>query len=107
MRVRLDDLDDRRRQRGRRDRARAVARVHTCFLDVFHHPADDDVAGAVAHRVDVDLGRVLEEAVDQHRPLGREPAFPPERTEAGQLGHRPPEALVVVHDLHGATTEHV
>ncbi len=37
---------------------------------VFHHGADQHLAGAVADGVDVDLGGVLEKAVDEHRPLG-------------------------------------
>ena len=56
-----------------REGAGRVARVHAGLLDVLHHPADDHLAGGVAHGVDVDLDRVLEEPVDQHRPLGRSP----------------------------------
>ncbi len=55
--------------------------------------ADDHLAGGVADGVDVDLDGVLEEAVDQHRPLGRQATLPPERAETGQLrpwpGRRP------------------
>ena len=36
------------------------------FLDMLHHPGDDDVA-AVADRVDVDLDRVAQILVDEHR----------------------------------------
>ena len=59
-----------RGERVRRQRARGVAGVDAGLLDVLHDAADDD-ARAVAHRVDVDLDRVLEEPVDQHRVLGR------------------------------------
>jgi hypothetical protein len=52
-----------------------VAGVHAGLLDVFHHAADDRLAGGVADGVDVDLHRVLEEAVDEHRALGRESAL--------------------------------
>ena len=38
------------------------------LLDVLHDPGDADVL-AVAERVDVDLDRVLEEAVEQQRVL--------------------------------------
>jgi hypothetical protein len=55
--------------------------VHPGLLDVLHHPADEHLAGGVPHGVDVDLDRVLEEAVDEHGPLGREPALPTERPE--------------------------
>ena len=77
------------------------------FLDVLHHAADDDVAGRVAQRVDVDLDGVFEEPVDEHRPLGREPAFTSERPFGGHRRHRVVEAVDVEHDLHGAPAEHV
>ena len=48
-----------------------VAGVHARLLDVLHDPADDHLAGAVADGVDVDLGGVLEEAVDEHRAARR------------------------------------
>ena len=47
-------------------RAGAVAGVHAGALDVLHDAGDDDRL-AVADRVDVELDRVLEELVDQHR----------------------------------------
>ena len=62
-------LDVAAAQRHRRQRARRVAGVDAGLLDVLHDPADVDL-GAVAQRVDVDLDRVLEEAVDEHRVLG-------------------------------------
>ena len=77
------------------------------LLDVLHDTADDDVAGVVADGVDVDLGGFLEEAVDQHRTLGRQATLATERAEPGQLLHRPDETVVVVDDLHGPTAEHV
>ena len=43
-------------------------------------PPMTHLAGRVADRVDVDLDRVLEEAVDQRRALGRQPALAPEAT---------------------------
>ncbi|CKQ52885.1 Uncharacterised protein [Mycobacterium tuberculosis] len=36
---------------------------------MLHDPADIDL-GAITQRVDVDLDRVLEEAVDEHRVFG-------------------------------------
>ena len=59
--------------------------MHAGLLDVLHHAADQHLAGVVADGVDVDLDGVLEEAVDQHRPLGRQPALPAEAAEPGQL----------------------
>ena len=61
----------------------------------------------VADGVDVDLGGVLEEAVDQHRARRRQPALAAQAAEAGQLGHGPAQALVVVDDLHGPAAQHV
>src|SRR4029077_14615735 len=63
--------------------------------------------GGVAHGVDVDLHRVLEETVDQHRAFGREPALAPEAAGGGERVHRRVEALHVVDDLHGPAAEHV
>ena len=40
--------------------------MHARLLDVLHDAADHDL-GAVADRVDVDLDRVVQEAVEQHR----------------------------------------
>ena len=81
--------------------------MHAGLLDVLHHAADDHLAGAVAQRVDVDLDRVFEEAVDQRGPLGREPALAAERAGVRELAHRAPQVGVVVHDLHRAAAEHV
>jgi hypothetical protein len=81
--------------------------VHSGLFHVLHDPADDHLAGVVTQRVDVDLGGVLEEAVDQHGTLGGEATFSPEGAEAGQFLHGPSQALVVVDDLHGPAAEHV
>ena len=48
-----------------------------------------------------------EEAVDQHRPLGRQPALAAEAAEPGQLGHRRGQLVDVVDDLHRPAAEHV
>ena len=52
-------------ERRRRQDAGGVAGVDAGLLDVLHHGADVD-GDAVAERVDVDLDRALEEAVDEH-----------------------------------------
>ena len=49
-----------------RDRAGAVARMDPGFLDMLEDAGDRDLL-AVADRVDVDLDRVAQIAVDQHR----------------------------------------
>ena len=69
--------------------------------------ADDALAGAVAQRVDVDLDRVFEEAVDERGPLGRQAALAPERAGVRELAHRAAQVGVVVDDLHRAAAEHV
>ena len=51
-------------ERVRRQHAGGVARVDPGLLDVLHDAADPDVL-AVADRVDVDLDRVLQEAVEE------------------------------------------
>ncbi len=81
--------------------------MHAGLLDVLHDAADHDLAGRVAQGVDVDLDGVLEEAVDEHRSLGRQAALTTEGAEPGQLDHGVAQALVVVHDRHGAPAEHV
>ena len=53
-------------ERVRRQHAGRVARVDARLLDVLHDAGDPDVL-AVAERVDVDLDRVLEEAVEKDR----------------------------------------
>ena len=67
------------------------------FLDMLHDAGDDDV-GAVADRVDIDLDRVAQILVDQHRAV------------AGHL-HRGVDIIVElggpVDDLHRPAAEHV
>ena len=69
-----------------RQHAGRVAGVDAGVLDVLHDAADD-AAGAVGDGVDVGLEGVLEEAVDEHRMLGRHPRRP---------GEVAPERRVVV-----------
>ena len=96
---RPEPLDDvlhlervRERQRLRGQHAGRVAGVDAGLLDVLHHGADEDLL-AVAERVDVDLDRVLDEAVDEHRPADRR--------------HRGAQVVLVVADAHRAAAEHV
>ncbi|GAA3072703.1 hypothetical protein GCM10020000_66920 [Streptomyces olivoverticillatus] len=67
------------------------------LLDVLHHAAEVELV-AVVERVDVDLDRVVEEAVDEHRVLGDQARVPLQ--VAGQGG-------LVVDDLHAAAAQHV
>ena len=74
-RVVLDEGHGRVVERRRRDHAGRVAGVHAGLLDVLHDRPDQHLAGDVADGVDVDLDRVLEEPVDEHR-AHRPPAGP-------------------------------
>ena len=65
--------------------------MHAGLLDVLHDRGDEGFA-PVAERVDVDLDRAFEEAVDQHAPA-----------DLGGRRHR----LGVVTDLHVPPAEHV
>ncbi len=77
------------------------------LLDVLHDRTDQHLAAGVPQGVDVDLGGVLQEPVDEHRALGRQPALAPQGAEPGQLGHGPGQPVVVVHDLHRSPSEDV
>ena len=81
--------------------------MHACLLDVFHDATDQHLAGVIADRIDVDLGGVGEEPVDQHRPLGGQATLPAQAAEAGQFVHGARQVVAVVHNLHGASPEHV
>ena len=71
--------------------------MHARLLDVLHDAADHDVL-AVAERVDVDLDRVVEKAVEEHRRIVR---------HLDRLAHVALEVAAVVDDLHRAPAEHV
>ena len=80
--------------------------MHARLLDVLHDAGDQDLAGAVAHGVDVDLDGVLQEAVDQDGPLRRDAALAGQRARGHRL-HDPAHPVVVVDDLHGPAAQHV
>jgi hypothetical protein len=67
------------------------------LLDVLHDPADQ-VGVAIADGVDIDLDRVFEELVDQHRLAV---------ADLHGLVHVVRQLRLVVDDLHRAPTEHV
>ena len=81
----------------RRQRTRRVARMHTGLFDVLHDRADHDLL-AVADRIDVDLDRLIEKVIEQHRRRIRHDECVAQI--ARQIG-------LVVHDFHRATAEHV
>ena len=75
-------------QRQRRDHAGRVAGVHAGLLDVLHDRADPGPR-AVADGVDVDLDRVLDEAVDQRAGLApAATAARPRRSRCASRGRR-------------------
>ena len=84
-------------QGDRRQRAGRVAGVDAGLLDVLHHAAQIQFL-AVVQGVDVDLDRVVEEPVDQHRVL---------RAGLGGPAHVSLQRHLVVDDLHAAAAEHV
>ena len=76
--------------------------MHPGLLDVLHDPGDPHVV-AVTERVDVDLDRILQEAIEVDR---RRPA------RHRRVGHTDPrevpaQTVEVVDDLHRAAAEHV
>ena len=71
----------------RRQRARGVAGVDAGLLDVLHDAAEVHL-GAVVEHVDVDLDGVVEEAVDEHRVLGRGDGRPLDVAAAGSRRRR-------------------
>ena len=106
-RVGLDDFDNPRWQGLRWDGARGVAAVHAGFFDVFHHSADQHLTGVVADGVDIDLGRVLQESVNQNGTLRRQATLATQRPEPGELCHRAGQMIAIVDDLHRPAAEHV
>ena len=68
------------------------------FLDVLHDAADDDRAGRIRDRIDVELHRILEEFVDEDRVAGGRGDGP---------DHVAIERRHVVHDRHRTAAEDV
>ncbi len=71
--------------------------MDACLLDVLHDAGDDDFL-AVCDRVDVDLDREIQEAVEQDRAVVRDAHGPLD--VIAQL-------VLAVHDLHRTSAEHV
>lgn len=92
-----DAVDDLLAERDRRQRARRVAGMDPGLLDVLHDAAQVEL-GAVVGGVHVDLDRVVEEPVDQHRRL---------RGDEGRAVDHDRQGLIVVDDLHAAAAQHV
>ncbi len=86
--------------------------MHSGLLDVLHHPADDEITGVVADRVDVDLGGIFQEAVHQHRALSGQAALFAQAAHPTELGSQylpkcQSQMVAVVDDLHRPPTEHI
>ena len=82
-------------------RAGAVAGMDAGFLDMLHDAGDIDGL-AVGDAVHIDLDRVVQVAVDQHRPTGQ---IAP--CDAHRLEHVAMQSDTVIDDLHGTTAKHV
>ena len=71
--------------------------MHAGLFDVFHHAADED-ALAVAQAIDIDLDRIVEEAVEQHRRIVG---------DLDRFAHVAFEVFLFVHDFHRAAAQHI
>src|SRR5699024_7122552 len=97
------DLGDHRIGQGdRRQHACGVTGVDTGLLDVLHHAAQVQLL-AVVEGVHVDLDRLVQEPVHQHR--GGQYAVP--SVGAGGAGDVVHQLVGVIDDLHPAAAEHV
>ena len=67
------------------------------LLDVLHDAADQHLV-AVADRIDIDLDRIVEEPIEQHRAVVR---------DLHGIGHVGAQVVLVKDDLHGTTAEHI
>ena len=95
------------RQRLGRQRTRRVTRVDACFFDVFHHTADEHLAGVVANGININLGGALQKTINEHRARRRQTTLAAERTKQLHLGHCIGKLSVIVHNAHGSPTEHI
>ena len=77
------------------------------FFNVLHDPANKYFTGCITDCIDIHLGGILQETVDEHRPTRRQSPLASERTESLHLRHRIDELLIVVHDSHRTTAKHV
>ena len=97
-RVVADDLQVALRYEVRGHDAGAVPGMDAGLLDMLHDAADDDGAGRIGHRVDVELERILQEPVDEDWMLGR---------RIDGLGHVAVERAGVVDDRHRPAAQNV
>ena len=72
--------------------------MNTRFLDVFHDTRNMHVAGDVADGIDINLDRIAQIAIDQHRVVAR---------YLHRVGDVVGQPCFVVDDFHGATTQDV
>src|SRR5262249_53291523 len=96
-RLPLDFGDHRAAQTVRRQRAGAVSLMDPGLLDVFHDAGDLDYP-TVGYGIDIDLDRVLQITVDQHR------AGPGHQDGVADVAMEPGG---VVYDLHRSAAEHI
>ncbi len=72
--------------------------MNTGLLDMLHDAADDDGARRIGHGIDIEFKGVLEEAIDQHRPVVR---------HVDRARHVAVERACIKHDRHAASAQHV
>ena len=72
--------------------------MHARFLDVFHDAADQDIAFGISDQIDIDLGGVIEEAIEQYRRFVG---------DLDRIAHVARKILVIMNDLHRASAEHI
>ena len=75
-----------------------IAGMDSGFLDMLHDAGDEDVLVLVGQRVDIDLDRVAQVGVDQHRIGAR---------HLHRVAHVALQRVEVVDDLHRAPAQHV
>src|SRR3989304_2322797 len=81
--------------RNRRQRARAITRVHTRLLDMLHNPTDYNSC-AVAYRIHVQLGCIVEKLVDQNRVLAG---------SLDSIGNAGLKRILVIDNLHSPAAQ--
>ena len=81
----------------RRQHAGGIAGVDTGVFNVLHDAADDALF-SIAQGIHIGFERIFQEAVDQHRVVGR---------DAHCIAEVIPQRRLVIYDLHGPSSEHI
>ena len=81
--------------------------MHSSFFNVFHHAADKHFSACVANCIHIDLGCVIEEAIDEHWALCRQATLSAKSSCSSKFVHRSLQMRFVVHDLHCPPTKYI